>query len=390
MQRVDLAVQPLPEGGLRLGPHRQLGERQLQAAEELDAVLAGGEDGGGAVLGEGAVDARQARLRVGVVVGEAQLPDDLVAGGARGARELLRPRQPGDQEDARAGRQRAAVAQPRRAGRGGAGETGSAEAERAEGLGERRAGGEPAAPAGAGQHHGVGAGRGLQRLAQPAAGEEAPAGEGVGRREGEEVEVAGERQVGEAVVEEEEVGDRVQPLEGVAAAEPAVRGGHHRHPRQLAGQEHRLVARQAGPQERSGAGAHQPHAAPAPAVAAGQDADREAAVAQVGGERGDERRLAGAPPVEVADRHHRPRQPARPPAVPAPPQAMGGAVEPLPGGDGGARRLREERGRHAVSGPGGKVARTGASRSSVRARAPRLASTRARPRRPCRSASAGS
>src|SRR5436305_14972153 len=54
----------------------------------------------------------------------------------------------------------------------------------------------------------------------------------------------------------------------------------------------------------------------------------------MGGDGGDQRRLAGAPPVEVAHAHHRPRQPSGPGAVPLPPQTVGATVEELPGGGG--------------------------------------------------------
>ena len=56
-QEVDLAVQPAPEGRLGLGADGQLGERDVEPAEELHAVLGGGEDGRGAARPPGLGDA---------------------------------------------------------------------------------------------------------------------------------------------------------------------------------------------------------------------------------------------------------------------------------------------------------------------------------------------
>ena len=120
------------------------------------------------------------------------------------------------------------------------------------------------------------AGDGRQRLAQAAGGGEAAAAEGVGGGEGHEVEVAAQGQMGEAVVEQEEVGRGLEAAQRLQAGLPAVRADHHGHPGQLAGEQHRLVAGHQRPEERPARRCYHPHSPPLAAVAARQDADAPA------------------------------------------------------------------------------------------------------------------
>ncbi len=116
--------------------------------------------------------------------------------------------------------------------------------------------------------------------------------------------------MGEAVVQEEEVGRGLQPPQGLEACLMAVRPHHHGHSGKLARQKHRLIPGDERTEDRPVSRAHHPHPFPLAAVAAGEDADGEATVAQVSRHGGHQGGLAGASPMEVPDAQDRPWQAA--------------------------------------------------------------------------------
>ena len=177
-----------------------------------------------------------------------------------------------------------------------------------------------------GNHRGVGEAHHAQGLAQPAARQEEAAGERVGGREGQDLHVAAHPQMGETVVQQEDV-DVGRAIEGQRGGRAAVGADRDDRARRLLGDRQRLVA---GLIDRDqGTVAEADHQSVArghlPTVTARQHRDAEArtgatlagwaAFAQSLSNRDHRRRLATAAPVQVADADGRPAQ-ARGPGRP--------------------------------------------------------------------------
>ena len=184
--------------------------------------------------GAGGSHRAQRPLRVTVVVGEAEVVHAFEARGGRGAGNALGTGDAGD-EKRTAGRRSPHDFCPNGRGEHRALETVSTKG-RLEILRRSVAGFK------AGEHRGVGQADLFQGLPQAAARQQQAAGKGVHGREGQELDVAAHTDVGEAVVEDEDIDGRIA-AERESGCRAAVRADDDGDAGRLLGDHHRLVAR---------------------------------------------------------------------------------------------------------------------------------------------------
>ena len=198
---------------------------------------------------------------------------------------------------------------PRSGGHGPGGKTRADETVGAEGLCQLLA----LVGTDAGQDHRVGPAHGAQGFSEASLRRQTATAEGVGNREGENVQIALEGEMGKAVIEKKQIRWRLELLKSVSAGFETALTDQDVALREHAGQQHRLIADDLG--IHLGAPAHQADALASGTVAAGQDCRPQALPVQMFGDRRHQRSLAAPTPMQIPNADHRPAQLARQPVV---------------------------------------------------------------------------
>jgi hypothetical protein len=170
-----------------------------------------------------------------------------------------------------------------------------------------------------------------ERLAQATCRRKPATGERIDLGKGQQIDIAEEAYVGEPVLEEEEIRRCRESLEGVKTGLKAFRTDDDADAGQLTCQLNRLVTGSSGSEDRSVSGADDADAGSLALVSARENRDVEPLSRQAASDCGDERRLAGTPPVEVTDAENRSWQLGGAGLEPASAEGVGGLIESLPG-----------------------------------------------------------